>query len=173
MISCTVNVTMYNLLLYFILFETVLSYIFISELNADTPGTDDVEFIELYNSDNVDVFLDNYYLVFYSGHLGSDPAVVYSIIDLSGHCIGAKDYFLIASTNVVPAANLLLEVNTNAIQNGGSNGADGVVLYYNEVPGMSFKLIFHIKLQIISQSQIYAVLIVLSSQVHYFPHSSF
>ncbi|XP_070578841.1 uncharacterized protein [Ptychodera flava] len=100
----------------------VTSPIVINELNADNPGTDDQEFVELFNTENYQVQLQNYVLVFYTG--SSDTA--YAVIALpNDQTIPARGHFVVGSSNIIPTPDLILD-GSISIQ----NGEDAVALYY-------------------------------------------
>jgi hypothetical protein len=87
--------------------ETVL----INEVDADTPGTDVLEFVELYDGGVGGTPLDGLVLVFYNG--ASD--VSYAAIDLDGLETDAFGYFVVGN-NAVPGVDLV--VSDGTIQNG-------------------------------------------------------
>ncbi|MCB2155463.1 lamin tail domain-containing protein [bacterium] len=94
--------------------------VLINEIDADTPGTDAAEFVELYNdgASAVDLAGGGYVLVLFNG--SNDE--VYASIDLTGS-LAASDYLVIGSSTV---ANVdMTEFTTNGLQ----NGADAVALY--------------------------------------------
>lgn len=91
----------------------------INEVDADTPGTDAAEYIELYNNSNSTVSLDGVVVVLFNG----SNDLSYATIDLSGKSIGAHDYFVIGSATV-PNVDLSA-FTTDGIQ----NGADAVAIY--------------------------------------------
>jgi hypothetical protein len=92
----------------------------INEVDADQPGADSTEFVELYGAAGTS--LDGYVLVFFNG---SDPAnASYQSIDLTGNVIPASGFFVVGNVNV-PNVNIV--INDNSLQ----NGADAVVLYNN------------------------------------------
>jgi hypothetical protein len=91
----------------------------INEVDADTPGIDSEEFIELYNSSGSPLSLDGLVLVLYNG----SGDVSYNTIDLTGFSIPANDFFVIGSATV-PNVDLIA-FTTDGIQ----NGADAVALY--------------------------------------------
>lgn len=91
----------------------------INEIDADTPGTDIEEFVELYNNSSVEVSLDGAVLVFYNGF--DDQS--YRAINLAGFTIPANGFFVIGNEAIL-AAEIIIP--SNGIQ----NGADAVGLYY-------------------------------------------
>lgn len=96
----------------------------ISELDADTPSIDVLEFVEL-KSDTPGFALDGYVLVFfnatntapYSGTLS------YLAVDLDGYSTDINGNFLIGNAQLSPSPAIVIPNNT--IQ----NGPDGVALY--------------------------------------------
>jgi len=101
------------------LYSTAQSVV-INEVDADQPGADSTEFVELYGAAGTS--LDGYVLVFFNG---GDPAnASYQSIDLSGSVIPTSGYFVVGNVNV-PNVNVV--INNNSLQ----NGADAVVLYNN------------------------------------------
>lgn len=90
----------------------------INEIDADTPGTDAAEFIELYDGGAGNTSLAGLVVVLYNG---SNDAV-YATYDLSGHTTDENGYFVLGNAGV---ANVGLVFNNNSLQ----NGADAVALY--------------------------------------------
>ncbi|MGB8705250.1 MAG: lamin tail domain-containing protein, partial [Gillisia sp.] len=90
----------------------------INETDADTPGSDTEEFIEIYDGGVGNVPLDGFILVFYNG--SNDLA--YNTFDLTGYTTNAQGYFVLGDANV---KNVNYVVSNGFIQ----NGADAVALY--------------------------------------------
>lgn len=70
--------------------------IVLNEVNADNPGQDDMEFIELFNTDETEMSLDNYKVALINGFTKK----VYGMYDLKGYKIPAGGYFVIGSSKV-------------------------------------------------------------------------
>jgi hypothetical protein len=103
-----------------------LSYaqIVINELDCDSPGIDDQEFVEL-KSDTPNASLNGYVLVFFNGSSsGADSS--YFTIDLDGFTTDDNGLLLIGSDAVTPFPQLLIAANV--IQ----NGADAVAIYLGD-----------------------------------------
>ncbi|RZJ33488.1 MAG: T9SS type A sorting domain-containing protein [Flavobacterium sp.] len=95
----------------------------INELDSDSPGTDDREFVEL-KSDTPNFSLDGYVLVFFNGSSSSSTGNrSYYVIDLDGLTTDINGIILIGSNSVSPVPAKLVPVSV--IQ----NGADGVAIY--------------------------------------------
>lgn len=93
----------------------------INELDADTPSTDDQEFIELLTA-TPNASLNGYVLVLFNGSSsGADSS--YFALDLDGLTSDINGIVLIGSNNVSPVPDFILFDNT--IQ----NGADAVAIY--------------------------------------------
>ncbi|GAA0871076.1 endonuclease [Gangjinia marincola] len=110
-------------LLALILFPTIIfgQDVLINELDADTPGIDNQEFLEL-RTITPNSSLDGYIVVFFNGsNSGGDSS--YFTIDLNGFQTDINGLFLIGSTSVIPFPQFLIAENT--IQ----NGADAVAIY--------------------------------------------
>ncbi|MEL4308835.1 T9SS type A sorting domain-containing protein [Joostella sp. CR20] len=90
----------------------------INEIDADTPGTDVAEFIELYDGGVGNVALDGFLLVLYNGN----GDTVYNTYDLSGYTTNAEGYFVLGNEGVT---NVSYVIGSNSIQ----NGADAIALY--------------------------------------------
>ena len=91
----------------------------INEVDADTPGTDAAEFIELFGSP--DTALDGLAVVLYNGN----GDVSYAAFDLDGFATDANGFFVLGNTGV---ANVGLSFPGNTLQ----NGADAVALYVGD-----------------------------------------
>ena len=90
--------------------------VMINEVDADQPGADPAEFIELYGAPGTS--LDGLVLVCFNG-LDDAP---YLEFDLSGYALNASGFFVVGSMNV---PNVDLEMGTNALQ----NGPEAIALY--------------------------------------------
>ncbi|WP_031425926.1 endonuclease [Flavimarina sp. Hel_I_48] len=105
------------------LFTIGLSYgqLVINELDCDSPGYDDREFIEL-RSEDAYFPLDGYLVVLFNGsENGMDSS--YFTIDLTGFVTDINGIFLIGSNTVSPAPQYFIDANV--IQ----NGVDAVAIY--------------------------------------------
>lgn len=109
-------------LVFTLLFSHLLmSQIVINELDCDSPGIDNKEFLEL-KSDTPNFALDGYVVVFFNGSAsGADSS--YFTIDLDGYTTDENGLLLIGSDTVTPFPQLL--ISANLIQ----NGADAVAVY--------------------------------------------
>lgn len=107
--------------LFFLLlvFATTFStaQLYINEIESDSPGTDDAEFIELYSA-SPNTNLDGYVLVLFNG---SDDAS-YAAYDLDGYSTDANGYFIIGDSGVSGVSITLLS-------SGLQNGPDAIALY--------------------------------------------
>lgn len=98
------------------------SQIVINEIEADTPSTDVLEFIEL-KSATPNLALDGYVLVLFNGTTNGDAATAYMALDLDGYTTDINGIFLIGNSQVSPSPTIT--VNNGAIQ----NGPDGAGIY--------------------------------------------
>lgn len=92
--------------------------IVINEIDADTPGSDNMEFIELYDGGTGNTSLDGMAVVLYNGSNNES----YTTFDLTGYQTDANGYFVLGN-DAVPNAILIFSGNTL------QNGADAVALY--------------------------------------------
>ena len=99
----------------------------INEVDADTPGTDSEEFIELYDGGEGNKALDGFVVVLYNGN--GDAS--YAAYDLDGYSTDENGYFVIGNPGV-----LNVDLETYAATNHIQNGADAVALY--EADAMDF-----------------------------------
>jgi uncharacterized repeat protein (TIGR01451 family) len=86
--------------------------ILINEIDADTPGTDAAEFIELYDGGVGHTALDGLVLVLFNGS-GND--VYLPTFDLDGYATDANGYFVIGNAAITSAAIVFAD---NKLQNG-------------------------------------------------------
>jgi hypothetical protein len=91
----------------------------INETDADTAGSDTLEFVELYDGGMGNVSLDGLTVVFFNG---SDDAS-YNAFDLDGYTTNATGYFVLGNSSVSPSPGIVFPGN------GLQNGADAVALY--------------------------------------------
>jgi len=111
----------------------------INEVDADTAGSDTLEFIELYDGGVGNTSLDGLVVVLYNG---SDAQSYNSAFDLDGYSTNAEGYFLLGNELVSPTPSII--INNNGIQ----NGADAVAIhvgdatnYENDTPVSALGLI--------------------------------
>jgi predicted extracellular nuclease len=96
--------------------------VIINEVDADTDGTDVLEFVELYDGGEGNTSLDGLTLVFYNGSVDT----AYAAYDLDGFSTDANGYFLLGNAAVVPTPSIVFA--DNFLQ----NGADAVALYQDD-----------------------------------------
>ncbi len=92
------------------------STLVINEVDADTPGFDDREFIELYGAPGEP--LDGIALVLYRGN----DNTVYASYDLSGFALNEEGFFVVGNA-LVPNVDFVIPNNTIR------NGPDAIALY--------------------------------------------
>ncbi|XP_061456293.1 uncharacterized protein LOC133372075 isoform X2 [Rhineura floridana] len=92
----------------------------INEVNADNPGEDILEYVELYHTSGQRTPLDGYSIVFYNGNGNT----AYRVKDLAGFSTDNQGFFLMGSSMVIPKPSVILPKNT--IQ----NGPDAIALYF-------------------------------------------
>ena len=90
----------------------------INEVDADTPGTDAAEFIEIKHTANT--ALDGFVVVLYNG--SNDTS--YAAFDLDGKSTDANGLFILANTALVTGTDIDMGTS-NFLQ----NGADAVTIY--------------------------------------------
>ena len=94
----------------------------INEIDADTPGTDVLEFVEL-KSTSPNFSLNGYVVVFFNGGSTGTGVLSYNAIDLDGFTTDINGNFLLGNAQVSPAPSLLFD---NALL---QNGPDVVALF--------------------------------------------
>lgn len=92
--------------------------VIINEVDSDTPGTDVMEFVELYDGGTGFTPLDGLVVVFYNG----SNDLSYASFDLDGFSTNASGFFTLGNA-AVPGVSLVFA--NNLLQ----NGADAVALY--------------------------------------------
>ena len=93
----------------------------INEVDADTPGTDAAEFVELYDGGVGSASLDGFVVVFFNGN--GDTS--YAALDLDGYATDTNGIFVLGNTGV-PSVDVVF--GGNSLQ----NGADAVALYLGD-----------------------------------------
>jgi len=114
-----------NLFFALALFGSFTSFgqVVINEIDTDTPGTDDKEFIEL-KSDVANFSLNGYVLVLYNGSPTSSTGnKSYFTLDLDGFVTDVNGLIVIGNDLVSPVPDRFLQVSTM------QNGQDGIALY--------------------------------------------
>ena len=101
----------------------------VNEVDADTPGADAAEFVELYNPTDAAVDLAGSSLVLFNG--AADGNAAYRAVDLTGTITPGGYYVVCGSTDNV--ANCDLAVSNGFVQ----NGPDAVALYASAAAGFS------------------------------------
>jgi hypothetical protein len=96
--------------------------VFINEIDADTVGSDALEFVEL-KSTIPNFSLNGYVLVFFNGTSAGTGNLSYFAIDLDGKTTDVNGNFLIGNASVSPTPSIIIPNNT--IQ----NGPDAVAIY--------------------------------------------
>lgn len=99
-----------------------IGLIVINEVDADQPGTDIAEFVELYDGGVGNMPLDGLSIVLFNGN----GDVSYAAFDLSGQQTDGDGYFVLCgNAELVNACGLEVSPATNLIQ----NGPDAVALF--------------------------------------------
>lgn len=101
---------------------TSYSQIVINELDADTPGTDTKEFLELKSS-TPNFSLDGYVVVFFNAGTNGLGNISYLALDLDGYTTDLNGLFLIGNNQVSPTPSYIIP--NASIQ----NGPDVVAIY--------------------------------------------
>lgn len=111
-----------HLLVCFLLPFCFYSQVVINEVDADTPGLDVLEFIEL-KSETPYFSLDGYILVLFNGGTTGTGTLSYYTINLGGLVTDGNGIVLLGNSQVNPAPSRLFPQNT--VQ----NGPDAVAIY--------------------------------------------
>ena len=118
--------------------------VIINEIDADTPGSDTLEFVELFDGGAGNTPLDGLVVVFYTGPDANTPAnevdKSYTAFELDGYRTNAAGYFTLGNPDVVPAVNLpFLPGEFGLLQ----NGPDAVALYVGDDSDFPFATPLH------------------------------
>ncbi len=99
--------------------------VIINELDADQSGTDNAEFVELYDGGAGNTDLTGLVLVLFNGAYDTS----YQVFDLDGKTTSSDGYFVLCGDAAnVPNCDYEVSPNTNLIQ----NGADAAALYVGD-----------------------------------------
>lgn len=93
----------------------------LNEMDADTPGSDAAEFIELFDGGAGNTPLDGLVVVFVNGNGGAS----YASFDLDGFATDASGYFTLGNP-AVPGVDLVFNPGSSGLL---QNGEDAVALY--------------------------------------------
>lgn len=114
-------------LLFLFLSHSALAQIYINELDSDTPGIDDKEFVEIRTLTPF-TSLNGYVLVFFNGNpTASNANQSYYAVSLDGLTTDANGLVVVGSNNVSPVPSLIIP--DNVIQ----NGEDAVAIYQGSI----------------------------------------
>ncbi|HZP48071.1 MAG TPA: DNA/RNA non-specific endonuclease [Vicinamibacterales bacterium] len=97
----------------------------INEIDADTPGSDTAEFIELYDGGSGNTPLDGLAVVLYDGLTSGAGNQSYAAFDLSGYSTDSNGYFVLGNPGV-PNASITFDPGPFGLL---QNGPDAVALY--------------------------------------------
>jgi hypothetical protein len=115
------------ILQFFVLSSTLNGQIYINELDSDTPGIDDKEFVEIRTMIPF-TSLNNHVLVFFNGNpSASNSNQSYLAYSLNGLVTDANGLVVIGCNGVSPVPDLI--ISDNLIQ----NGEDAVAIYQGNV----------------------------------------
>lgn len=111
--------------IYFLLFTLLISglsfgQLVINEIDADTPGSDTAEFLELKWTPNTS--LDGYIVVFFNG----SNDLSYATIDLTGKTTDANGFFILANESLATGSDIVLPAGGSGFI---QNGPDAVAIY--------------------------------------------
>lgn len=107
----------------FFLAQPAFSQLTINEVDADTPGTDTAEFVEIYSATATTTPLDGHVLVFFNGNSNGLGVASYAAYDLDGFSTSATGFFVAGNAAVPNVSSLTF--GSNGLQ----NGPDAVALY--------------------------------------------
>jgi len=113
--------TLYAFIIFFLTTSSNFSQVVINELDCDSPGFDNMEFIELL-SETPEMPLDGFVLVCFNGS-NSGMNSSYFTLDLDGYLTDINGILVIGSNSVSPVPQLLID--SNILQ----NGADAIAIY--------------------------------------------
>jgi len=99
--------------------------VMINEVDADTPGTDAAEFVELYDGGTGFTPLDGLVVVFYDGGTTGSGNQSYAAFDLDGFTTDANGYFTMGNPGVAGVSLVFNPGEFGLLQ----NGPNAVALY--------------------------------------------
>ena len=102
--------------------------VIINEIDADTPGNDTAEFVELFDGGAGNTPLDGLVVVFFAGPDADTPSNThksYAAFDLDGFTTDANGYFTLGNPGV-PGVDLIFNPGEFGLL---QNGADAVAVY--------------------------------------------
>ncbi|MCX6538217.1 MAG: DNA/RNA non-specific endonuclease [Acidobacteria bacterium] len=99
--------------------------VMINEVDADTPGSDTAEFVELYDGGVGNTPLDGLVVVFFDGTSTGSGNQSYAVFDLDGYTTDANGYFTMGNPGV-PGVSLFFDPGAFGLL---QNGPDAVALY--------------------------------------------
>jgi len=99
--------------------------VMINEVDADTPGSDTAEFVELYDGGLGNTPLDGLVVVFFDGGATGSGTQSYAAFDLDGYTTDANGYFVMGNPGVPGVSLEFLPGDFGLLQ----NGPDAVALY--------------------------------------------
>ena len=110
----------------------VATNVIINEVDADTPGNDTAEFVELYDGGAGNTSLTGLAVVFYNG----SNSLSYAAFDLDGLFTDANGYFTLGNLAVTNSGLVFAD---NLLQ----NGADAVALYAGDASSFPIEYARH------------------------------
>ncbi len=110
--------------LFIFTFSTLNAQVIINELDADTDGVDDKEFIE-FKTPNPNTPLDGYIMVLFNGSSSGGNSSYYTF-NLDGLETDFNGLLVLGGPELDPAPNVLLPINVF------QNGADAVAVYQGD-----------------------------------------
>lgn len=111
------------------------SAVIINEIDYDQPGTDNAEFIELYNNGTSAISLDGFSLELINGNNGSG----YRSIDLAGFSISANDYLVVCNDGGLVGNCDYSFTSTNSWFQNGAPDAVGLMQNGDIVDSLSYE----------------------------------
>ncbi len=102
-------------LLFLVFNVSTRAQIFINEVDANTAGSDTLEFVEL-KSTTPNFLLDGYVVVFFNGSSSGAGTLSYFAVDLDGYATDANGNIVVGNAAVSPTPAVIIPNNT--IQNG-------------------------------------------------------
>ncbi len=122
---CWYAFALLSILILGIFAPTISAQVLINEVDADQEGTDDAEFVELFDGGAGNTDLSGLVLVFFNGRNDT----TYKAFDLDGFSTNSTGYFVLCGNKeMVTNCDSDVSPNINLIQ----NGADAIALYTDD-----------------------------------------